>query len=122
MIKNKKLIKYWLWPLLYILAIFWLSSLNITQSARLRFFYFDKIIHIVEYAFLSIFFIRAFSNTTSLEYIDLFFMTLTIVVLIGGLNEYYQSFFDYRQASSADFLADAVGAVSGIIIYRKVSK
>jgi VanZ family protein len=49
-------------------------------------------------------------------------MTLTIVVLIGGLNEYYQSFFDYRQASSADFLADAVGAVSGIIIYRKVSK
>jgi len=121
-IKNKLLFKYWIFPLGYIFLIFFLSSLNISQVQRINITYLDKILHIIEYSILGYLLIRAYNVTVSFSYKKLFLVALLTGFLIGGVDEYYQSFLIYRQSSLLDLAADLIGLVIGISLFGKIGK
>ena len=120
--KNKLLFRYWIWLIGYILFIFFLSSLKISQVQEVNITHLDKILHIIEYSILGYLLIRTYNATASLNYKKLFLLALLTGFLVGGLDEYYQSFLIYRQSSLLDLTADIIGVVMGISLFRKIGR
>ena len=120
--KNKLLFRYWIWPIGYIFLMFFLSSLNISQIQKVNITHLDKMLHIIEYSVFGYLLIRAYNATTSFSYKKLFLLVLLTGFLIGGLDEYYQSFLIYRQSSLLDLTADLIGVVIGISLFRKAGR
>ncbi len=120
--KNKLLFRYWIWPIGYIFLMYFLSSLNISQIQKVNITHLDKMLHIIEYSVFGYLLIRAYNVTASFSYKKLFLLVLLTGFLIGGLDEYYQSFLIYRQSSLLDLTADLIGVVIGISLFRKAGR
>ena len=112
--------KFWIWPLIYTFFIFFLSSLHVPISKEIGFFQLDKFLHVIEYSILGYLLVRAFKNSTALKYKKIFLYVVVIGFLIGNLDELYQLFIPYREASLLDIISDLVGICVGLIIFRKV--
>jgi len=96
--------------------------LNISQIQKINITYLDKILHIIEYSILGYLLIRAYNVTISFSYKKLFLVALLTGLLIGGFDEYYQSFLIYRQSSLLDLAADLIGLVIGISLFGKIGR
>jgi VanZ family protein len=109
--------RFWLPPLLYVVAIFTLSAQPHLQ-APLHFQFGDKLIHTVEYLIYGLLLVRALRAQMRVGR-PLFAAMIAIgfVVLTGAADEYLQSFIPGRQCDIFDLLADSVGGAIAQFVY-----
>ncbi len=121
--KLKKLIFYWLPPILWMLFIFFLSSkqsISITKEFVWDFIIF-KTFHLIEYAALNFLFFRAFygwgnkkGDITKILILSLFFS-----IVYAATDEYHQTYTATREGRFRDVIIDSAGAVLMYIYIRK---
>lgn len=93
-------------------AIFGLSSVPGQSLPPGSLWSYDKFLHALEYAFLSVLWARALARESGFSW-----LVVGIVALYGVSDELHQSFTPGRDASGLDVVADAVGAVLGAAVY-----
>ena len=118
--------KYWVPPLLYMALIFVVSSLEQPPLPMPEFEWLtiDKLYHFVEYAILggllAIAFVKAKPAVVPSKLIWLVATVLSI--LYGASDEWHQTFVPGRFATVADWVADALGSIAGVLavyLYHK---
>jgi VanZ family protein len=77
---------------------------------------FDKIVHFSVYGLLATLILRASQYHHRWRWSP--WITLAIVFVFGGLDEWHQSFVPGRSCDLADWLADASGATLAVLLYR----
>lgn len=121
---------YWFPVYIYVIIIFYLSSLSnvfIYAPEILKPFFMDishVVYHIIEYIILGFLLYRALINSTYKYSISL---AVIIAILYGITDEIHQLFIPFRIFSLFDILSDSFGAIvvqSLVIIYNfiKINK
>jgi VanZ family protein len=105
---------------LYYAFIFYLSSRS--HDIKIDILFFDKVIHIVEFAFLGL--LLSFGYFMSLKSPLMVKAVLTICsgILLGGLDEFHQYFIPRRSVEFFDVIADAIGILIGLFLYHYFSR
>jgi VanZ family protein len=105
---------------LYYAFIFYLSSRS--HDIKIDILFFDKVIHIVEFVLLGI--LLSFGYFMSLKSPLMVRVVLTICsgILLGGLDEFHQSFIPSRSFEFFDIIADAIGILIGLLLYYYFSR
>ncbi|MCK5595358.1 VanZ family protein [bacterium] len=119
--KQKRYFARFLLPLiLYLILIFFLSSLPGKEIPDVELPYFDKLLHLLEYAVLGFLLMRGLKNS-ELKFSNISFIIFTAIfsTLYGLSDESHQSFVPNRDMSLFDVLFDCIGGVIGSIVYRK---
>ena len=107
----KKIINYWLPPIIWMLLIFILSSrqsISIADKHLVNFLLF-KFLHIIEYAILYFLLFRAFNKKKSKRVSYL--MPFIISLVFAAIDEIHQTFVPTREGTIRDVLIDAMGIV-----------
>ncbi len=116
-------IRYWAPVFIYLVLIYLLSSgsfhfglFNKSQKTHA-----DKIVHVVEYAFLGFLLARAMGKYTFFR--QSMRLLAAIVLLVGVIygisDEFHQMNVPNRTADFSDVIADGVGVFIGVFIYYK---
>jgi VanZ family protein len=117
--KRKLLILPWL---LYSGLIYIVSSHSLERLPRFTIFGWDKVIHMTEYAvysFLAAIALEAFEEKdVTLNKLVLAFI---ITALFGASDEIHQLFVAGRSASVFDFIADLIGGMIGLFLFKKLN-
>jgi VanZ family protein len=105
---------------LYYAFIFYLSSRS--HDIKIDIIFFDKVIHIVEFALLGL--LLSFGYFMSLKSPLMIKAVLTICsgILLGGLDEFHQYFIPRRSVEFFDVIADAIGILTGLLLYYYFSR
>src|SRR5260221_4456106 len=91
---------YWLPVVLYLGAIFYASSLT-NPPSPFKFENADKLEHLCEYGLFSLLLGRALRQAVSpYSRLGAVGMTVSLVMLVGAFDEYYQSFVPGRDSDS----------------------
>jgi len=99
--------------LVWIGIIFWFSShpkITTVNSYAVDFF-FKKSAHFIEYGILSILIYRATKNLK---------LSIILSILYAASDEFHQSFVPGREPRVRDVIIDAVGSVTGVLIWNKL--
>ncbi len=112
-------LKYWAPPVLYMVLIFVGSSLKQPPlpMPKLEWLTIDKIYHIIEYGILGGLLAIAFVNAPP-RWLPANWIWITaalISILYGASDEWHQTFVPGRFATLADWVADVVGAIVGVL-------
>ena len=111
--------KYWVPPLLYMALIFVVSSLEQPPLPMPEFEWLtiDKLYHFVEYAILggllAIAFVKAKPAVVPSKLIWL--VATVFSILYGASDEWHQTFVPGRFATLADWVADVLGSIAGVL-------
>lgn len=109
----------WLPVAAYMALIFYLSSLPHPDENLPKFLFErlgDKLLHLVEYAILSVLCYRAFRRAAgSFAARRAVVFTIMTVSLYGATDEVHQAFVPFRTASWLDWAADIAGGVIGVV-------
>ncbi|MYA72168.1 hypothetical protein F4009_18925 [Candidatus Poribacteria bacterium] len=111
--------KYWVPPLLYMALIFAVSSLKQPPLPMPKFEWLtiDKLYHFIEYAILGILlawaFVKAKPSVVPSKLIWIIAAVLSI--LYGASDEWHQTFVPGRDATFADWIADVLGSIAGVL-------
>jgi len=104
-------VRAWSLAIAYMATIFAISSLPRIGPRILLFPHFDKVLHLVVYAGLSVLLARALRDTYGAGTRPLWLPAAAILAALYGVSdEWHQAFVPGRTASLADVAADAVGA------------
>lgn len=116
----KKLLKFWLPPVLWAGVIFTFSSFPTVQTSDfyLSDFLLKKSAHLVEYGILAILIYRALINY-NLEKKRTILLTIIIAFLYGVTDEFHQSFVFGRTSTIRDIVIDTLGATIGTLWIKK---
>lgn len=110
--------RFYLPPILYVLLILFLSSLNQQTVVRYSFDLKDIVLHFLEYHFYGVLLIWGFLNDQPLETLK---RAYGKAILAGSLtaiaDEFYQSFVPSRFASIHDVFSDVAGVVCAILTF-----
>ncbi len=116
--KLHKLFYYWFPVFIYSLLIFIQSSYPTPEQVP-DWSYLDKLLHVVCYALLGVLFLRAFRTTRIKQNVKLLIMLSILCSSLYGISdELHQHFVPYRYADVMDALADILGSVCGVYIYK----
>ena len=115
----KRFLTHWLPLYLYAGIIFYMSSLS-HPLPKVSIPYFDKFLHLVEYAILGILAARAFKNSPR-EKLSRNFIILAIIAAAAyaASDEFHQSFIPFRSCDALDLTVDVIGGTIGAVIYGK---
>ena len=117
--KLRKFLKYQLPAILWITAIFIQSSISKLSTPDLGFKSQDKLAHLVEFAILAFLLRRAFFYYPNAKWREKWYL---LTLLVGGcyavFDEIHQAFVPGRTAVLYDVLADVIGVLIVINIYR----
>ena len=102
--------------LLYMSAIFYLSSQSRLHKALFPVNHIDKLYHFLAYMLLGYLCARLFSHLLSSPS-AIFFAASVLSALYGLSDEFHQSFVPGRDASWGDALADALGGIAGALLW-----
>ena len=81
--------------------------------------FFDKIIHLILFALLSALFLKAYPSSQKYWKAKI----LVCIILYGILIEFVQLYLvPFRSFEIVDILADSLGALSGLILVRRLTK
>ncbi len=105
---------------LYYALIFYLSSKSFKVEVEIIFF--DKGIHIVEFAVLGFFLSFGYFQSLKSSFKGNVIFILATGILLGGLDEWHQSFVPMRNSDILDIIADATGIFIGLLIYVYLSR
>lgn len=112
-------LKYWVPPLLYMVLIFAISSMEQPPLPMPKFEWLtiDKLYHFVEYAILggllSLAFVKARPSVVPLQ--SIWYIAALISILYGASDEWHQTFVPGRFATLADWVADVLGSIAGVL-------
>ncbi len=116
---KRKFFKFWFPVLIWALVIFILSSIPNLQSGLEQDFVLRKIAHILEYAILNLFLIRAFT-AEGLDYKKAIIFSTIVAILYALSDEYHQTFVFGREGKLKDVGIDSIGILlSDLIWYYK---
>ena len=114
----KYLFTRWLPLIIYCLIIFVQSSLPAYERLP-EFRYSDKLFHFGAYALMGILFFRAFQTLRKITNVRLLILfSIAAATLYGISDEIHQHFVPFREADFLDVVANMLGAVCGVFIYR----
>jgi VanZ family protein len=114
----KNLLYHWLPLIGYCLLIFIQSAGPLPDLIPQRPLL-DKLLHISAYFILGILFFRAYLTLPiKISHNALIFISISSSILYGISDEIHQHFVPLRQADFMDILADALGSVFGVLMYR----
>jgi len=115
----KKFLKYWLPLYLYAGLIFYVSSIP-KPLPQISIPYFDKFLHLIEYAIFGILSARAFkSSTQAALYKNFIILAVLASVAYGASDELHQLFVSCRVCDVFDLAADLMGGTIGAVFYGK---
>ena len=112
--------KYWVPPLLYMALIFVVSSLEQPPLPMPKFEWLtiDKLYHFIEYAILggllALAFVKARPSVMPSKFI--WFVAAVLSILYGASDEWHQTFVPGRFATLADWVADVLGSIAGVLV------
>ncbi len=116
---SRKTVNYWAPPLLYMCLIFIISSLEQPPLPMPEFEWLtiDKLYHFVEYALLGAMLAFAFVNAPPRRLPLRWRWTAAAIVAIlyGATDEWHQTFVPGRLATVADWVADVLGSIAGVL-------
>ncbi len=108
----------WAPVVIYMAAIFWMSSRSDPIPGLRLVSGTDKVAHALAYGLLAYLFTRALHQTwPSRGAITMAALGAAIASLYGALDEFHQTFVPGRHGSIWDVVADTVGAILGASIY-----
>ncbi len=111
--------KYWALPLLYMALIFVVSSLEQPPFPMPEFEWFtiDKLYHFIEYAILGGLVARAFlkAKPSVVPSQLVWGLAAVLSILYGASDEWHQTFVPGRLATVADWVADVLGSIAGVL-------
>ena len=111
--------KYWVPPLLYMALIFVVSSLKQPQLPMPKFEWLaiDKLYHFIEYAILGTLLAWAFvkARPSVVPSKQIWLTAATLSILYGASDEWHQTFVPGRCATLADWVADVLGSIAGVL-------
>lgn len=103
--------------------IFISSSISSDNLPDIVFKLSDKFIHFVIFGILAVLVFRSFEiMKTKIVHENAFPLSIAVTVLYGALDELHQYFVPGRFTSLADWVADALGAIVLLYLYRKFLK
>ena len=113
-----KILSY-LFPVFFYCLLIFIQSSYPSPEQIPDWSYFYKLLHVVCYAFLCVVFLRAFLTTRIKQNVRLV-ITFSILCssLYGISDELHQHFVPFRNADLMDALADIIGSVWGVYVYR----
>lgn len=119
--------KYWVPSLLYMALIFGVSSMEQPPLPMPKFEWLtiDKLYHFIEYAILGGLLAWAFvkAKPRVVPSQTIWVLAAVISILYGASDEWHQTFVPGRFATLADWVADALGSIAGVLgvylYYRK---
>jgi VanZ family protein len=115
----KKFLKYWAPLYLYACLIFYVSSIS-KPLPPVSIPYFDKFLHLIEYAIFGILAARAFkSSTQEVLYKNFRMLAILTAVAYGASDEIHQLFVSCRTCDVFDLATDLAGGTIGAIFYGK---
>jgi len=115
----KHIFKYWAPLCLYAGIIFYMSSLS-HPLPSISIPYFDKFLHLIEYAIFGILAARAFKSSGQESlYKNFIILAVLASVAYGASDELHQFFVSYRDCNIFDIIADLAGGTLGAIFYGK---
>jgi len=106
----------WLAPVVYLAAIFVLSSDSNPALAPPPWYGADKVAHFAAYAGLGALLCRAYLGS-GLPGSAAFWLAVLTASLYGASDEWHQSFVPGRSADASDWLADSLGAMFGAVLF-----
>jgi len=110
-------LKYWFPFYLYAGCIFLLSGIS-KPLPDIGIPFFDKFLHISEFAIFGLLASRAFKNSHKRLLFENFkIIALLVSVLYGISDEFHQSFISGRECSFFDLIADSIGGFLGVAVY-----
>ena len=111
--------KYWAPPLLYMALIFAISSMKQPPFPMPEFEWFtiDKLYHFIEYAILGGLVARAFlkAKPSVVPSQLVWGLAAVLSILYGASDEWHQTFVPGRLATVADWVADVLGSIAGVL-------
>ena len=111
--------KYWAPPLLYMALIFVVSSMKQPPFPMPEFEWFtiDKLYHFIEYAILGGLVARAFlkAKPSVVPSQLVWGLAAVLSILYGASDEWHQTFVPGRLATVADWVADVLGSIAGVL-------
>jgi len=111
-------IRYWLPVVFCGILIFYLSSIPF-RIRHAPFPHYDKVFHFFEYGIFAGLWYRALWRTTRLPELGWWLpgiITILICTIFGIGDELFQRFTPYRSSDVFDLLADASGALAGVLL------
>ena len=112
--------KYWAPPLLYMALIFAISSMKQPPLPMPEFEWLtiDKLYHFIEYAILGGLLARAFlkAKPSVVPSKLIWGLAAMLSILYGASDEWHQTFVPGRLATLADWVADALGSIAGVLV------
>ena len=119
----KNFIKYWSPPVLYVILIYWLSSLERPFVIDVGVWNLDKLMHLAEYSVLGFLLMRAITGSDgNVKYNKTILLTLVVGAVCGFTDELHQSVVPGRYATVADFVFDTLGIAVGIALFYMIKK
>lgn len=112
--------RYWLLAIGYAGLIFLGSSFSIPPLPFKPVISIDKVAHFIEYAILGYLLYCACYHSTGLVHARATNLSLLLSVLYAFSDEWHQLYVPGRQTSEWDFLFDALGAITMILIMTKI--
>lgn len=111
--------KYWVPPLLYMALIFAVSSMEQPPLPMPKFEWLtiDKLYHFIEYAILGGLVARAFlkAKPSIVPAHLIWVLSAMLSILYGASDEWHQTFVPGRFATLADWVADVLGSIAGVL-------
>lgn len=112
-----KFLKYWFPVLLYCCIIFGVSAVPGRELTTDVPFY-DKAVHMLEYAVLAVLFARAVRHSSQTKWaLMIWALAVYFVAFYGITDEFHQSFVSGRSSDLVDWAADVVGGTIGAAVY-----
>ena len=121
--RQKRYFSRFLLPVIfYLILIFFLSSMPGKEIPDVGLPYFDKLLHLLEYAVLGFLLMRGLKNSR-LKSSNISFIAFTVIfsTLYGLSDEFHQSFVPSRDMSLLDVFFDCIGSVIGSIAYPVIA-
>ncbi|MBN2528630.1 MAG: VanZ family protein [Deltaproteobacteria bacterium] len=107
----------WLFALIiYLMMIFMVSHLSSQQIGQLPIAVWDKLVHFLEYMPVGLMVTGLLhAKWPNVAWGRTIFGAIVIVAILGGLDEFHQSFVPGRTVSAGDVVADTMGATVGAL-------
>ena len=99
---------------LYIVIIFLLSSTPPSMVSSIQIYGLDKIIHFIEYFILGIIYRSSINQLLSKYYF--------LIILVPIIDEFVIQDYSGRNVDVFDFIANVLGLIFGIIVYKPFFK
>ena len=121
----KKLITYWLPPILWASGIFYLSGLSGLASNMTVFWdvFWRKLFHAIEFGVLNLLLWRALFYGESINFKKALGWSLFLTILYAASDELHQYFVPNRQCRWQDVMQDSLGSVAmtgGIFLLQRI--